>query len=197
MTAPPSHWHAPRNAALTPWFSPQGWLNLAHHQTGYGYRKLWQAVWALHQSLHAEPELAPQPDAAELAQARAAVVKLQLNEQSRKQRQTIKVQALMLVAQLACRHMGQRPSFPQLLAAICMSEGYLIQLAPGEGKTLAVAMAAVLQAWTGRPLHIVTANDYLAARDAELMQPLFTASGVTVGAITDSTLPHELSSCYR
>lgn len=197
MTAPQSHWHAPRNAALTPWFSPQGWLNLAHHQTGYGYRKLWQAVWALHQSLHAEPELAPQPDAAELAQARAAVVKLQLNEQSRKQRQTIKLQALMLVAQLACRHMGQRPSFPQLLAAISMSEGYLIQLAPGEGKTLAVAMAAVLQAWTGRPLHIVTANDYLAARDAELMQPLFTASGVTVGAITDSTPPHELSSCYR
>lgn len=197
MTVSQSHWHAPRNAALTPWFSPQGWLNLARHRTGNGYRKLWQAVWALHQSLHAEPALARHPNAAELAQARSAVVKLQLNEQSRKQRQTIKLQALMLVAQLACRHMGQRPSFPQLLAAISMSEGYLIQLAPGEGKTLAVAMAAVLQAWTGRPLHIVTANDYLAARDAELMQPLFTASGVTVGAITDSTPPHELSSCYR
>lgn len=197
MNASQSHWHAPRNAALTPWFSPQGWLNLARHQTGYGYRKLWQAVWTLHQSLQAEPAMAPHPNPAELAQARAAVVKLQLNEQSRKQRQTIKLQALMLIAQLACRHMGQRPSFPQLLAAISMSEGYLIQLAPGEGKTLAVAMAAVLQAWTGKPLHIVTANDYLAARDAELMQPLYAASGVTVGAITDSTPPHELSSCYK
>ena len=103
----------------------------------------------------------------------------------------------MLIAQLACQHIGQRASFPQLLAAVTMTEGYLIQLAPGEGKTLAVAMAAVLQAWSGKPLHIVTANDYLASRDAELMQPLFAASGVTVAAITSETPPHELANCYR
>jgi preprotein translocase subunit SecA len=197
MTAPSSHWHAPRNAALTPWYSPQGWLKLATHHSGHGYRKLWQAVLALHQSLPEQPAEVAMASAAELKQARQGMVQLQLNEQNQQYRQTVKLQALARVAQLACQHIGQRPSFPQLLAAITMTEGYLIQLAPGEGKTLAVAIAAVLQAWTGRPLHIVTANDYLAARDAELMQPLFAACGVTAAAITSDTPPHELSNCYR
>jgi preprotein translocase subunit SecA len=197
MNAPSSHWHAPRNAALTPWYSPQGWLKLATHHSGHGYRKLWQAVLALHQSLPEQPAEVAMASAAELKQARQGMVQLQLNEQNQQYRQTVKLQALARVAQLACQHIGQRPSFPQLLAAITMTEGYLIQLAPGEGKTLAVAIAAVLQAWTGRPLHIVTANDYLAARDAELMQPLFAACGVTAAAITSDTPPHELSNCYR
>ena len=196
-TAPSSHWHAPRTAALTPWYSPQGWLALAAHYSGHGHRNLWQAVQKLHLGLPADPALIPCPSAAELKQARQGMVQLQLNEQSRQHRQTVKLQALTLVARLACQHIGQRPSFPQLLSAIAMTDGYLIQLAPGEGKTLAVAMAAVMQAWSGKPLHIVTANDYLAARDAELMQPLFAASGVTVAAITDDTPPHELSNCYR
>jgi preprotein translocase subunit SecA len=137
------------------------------------------------------------PAAADLAGARQAMVQLQWHAQDRAQYQTTKLRALMVVAQLACQQIGQRASFPQLLAAITMTEGYLIQLAPGEGKTLAVAMAAVLQAWSGKPLHIVTANDYLAARDAELMQPLFAACGVTVAAITGDTPPHELANCYR
>lgn len=197
MSAAPSHWHAPRNAAHTPWYSPQGWFNLATHHTGHGYRKLWQAVLALHETLPPEPTDVPVPTATELTQARQAIVQLQWHAQDRAKRQANKLQALKLVAQLACQHIGQRASFPQLLAAVTMTEGYLIQLAPGEGKTLAVAMAAVLQAWSGKPLHIVTANDYLAARDAELMQPLFAACGVTVSAITSDTPPHELANCYR
>lgn len=197
MTAAPSHWHAPRNAALTPWYSPQGWFNLATHHSGHGYRKLWQAVLALHQNLPADPADVPVPTSTEQTRARQAMVQLQWHAQDRAARQATKLQALMRVAQLACQHIGQRASFPQLLAAITMTEGYLIQLAPGEGKTLAVAMAAVLQAWSGKPLHIVTANDYLAARDAELMQPLFAACGVTVAAITGDTPPHELANCYR
>jgi preprotein translocase subunit SecA len=197
MTAAPSHWHAPRNAALTPWYSPQGWFNLAAHHTGHGYRKLWQAVMTLHQSLPVDPADVNIPATADLADARHAMVHLQWHARDRARYQTTKLRALMVVAQLACQQIGQRASFPQLLAAITMTEGYLIQLAPGEGKTLAVAMAAVLQAWSGKPLHIVTANDYLAARDAELMQPLFAACGVTVAAITGDTPPHELANCYR
>lgn len=197
MTAAPSHWHAPRNAALTPWYSPQGWFSLATHHSGHGYRKLWQAVLALHQSLPSEPADVPVPTATELTQVRQAIIQLQWHGQNRAQRQASKLQALMLVTQLASHHIGQRASFPQLLAAVTMTEGYLIQLAPGEGKTLAVAIAAVLQAWSGKPLHIVTANDYLAARDAELMQPLFAACGVTVASITGDTPPHELANCYR
>ncbi len=197
MSATPNHWHAPRNAALTPWYSPKGWFNLAMHRSGHGYRKLWQATLALHQTLPLEPTDVPVPSAVELTRARQAIVQLQWHTQDRAARQATKLQALLLVAQLACQHIGQRASFPQLLAAVTMTEGYLIQLAPGEGKTLAVAMAAVLQAWSGKPLHIVTANDYLAARDAELMQPLFAACGVSVTAITSDTPPHVLANCYR
>jgi preprotein translocase subunit SecA len=151
----------------------------------------------LHQNLPVDPADMDIPAAADLAGARQAMVQLQWHAQDRAQYQTTKLRALMVVAQLACQQIRQRASFPQLLAAITMTEGYLIQLAPGEGKTLAVAMAAVLQAWSGKPLHIVTANDYLAARDAELMQPLFAACGVTVAAITGDTPPHELANCYR
>jgi preprotein translocase subunit SecA len=197
MTVAPNHWHAPRNAALTPWYSPQGWFSLVTHHSGHGYRKLWQSVLNLHQNLPVNPADVDIPAAADLARARHDIVQLQWHAQSRAQRLATKLQALMLVAQLACQQIGQRASFPQLLAAISMTEGYLIQLAPGEGKTLAVAIAAVLQAWSGKPLHIVTANDYLAARDAELMQPLFSACGVTVAAITGDTPPHELANCYR
>lgn len=110
---------------------------------------------------------------------------------------TWKIQVLETVARVACNTQNQRASFPQLLAAIAMTEGYLIQLAPGEGKTLAVAIAAVMIGWTGKPLHIITSNDYLAARDAELMSPLYSACGLTVAYITDKTQPHELANCYR
>jgi preprotein translocase subunit SecA len=197
MTTAPGHWQAPRNAALTPWFSPLGWMNLVTHHTGHGYRNLWQAVMALHQSFPTNPAEVPMPTAAEIKRARQAIVQSQYGKKNTRQRQAVRLQSLALVAQLACQLIGQRPSFPQFLAAVMMTEGYLIQLAPGEGKTLAVAMAAVLHAWTGKPLHIVTANDYLAARDAELMTPLFAASGVTVASITSETPSHELSTCYR
>lgn len=198
MSSPPSsHWHAPRNASATPWYSLQGWVALATHHSGHGCRALWHAVEALHQRIPETPSGVIAPTAQEISGARSAVHRLQIATTDSDANAAVKMEALALVARLACLQIGQRPSFPQLLAAMAMTEGYLIQLAPGEGKTLAVAMAAVLIGWTGKPLHIVTANDYLAARDAELMLPLFNACGVSVAAITSETPPHELAPCYR
>ena len=197
MNAPAaSHWHAPRNAALTPWYSLQGWLNLFQHRTGQGYRPLWLAVKALHERLPAEPQRIAQVAAEEIAAARSAVHRRQRASKSNAELR-LKIEALETVARVACNTQGQRASFPQLLAALAMTEGSLIQLAPGEGKTLAVAIAAVLIAWTGKPLHIITSNDYLAARDAEQMSPLYLACGLTVADITHETQPHELANCYR
>lgn len=197
MTASKHFWHAPRNPALTPWYSPNGWLNLCKHHTGHGYRKFWRAVLSLHKELPAYPSQMGLPTTRDISNARRDILLLRSNKESFKRRQKIKINALKIVMQVACHHMGQRASFPQLLAAFAMTEGYLIQLAPGEGKTLAVAIAAVIQAWNGKPVHIITANDYLAARDAELMQPLFAACDVKVAAITSDTQPHELANCYR
>lgn len=197
MSASQSHWHAPRNAASTPWYSPQGWIHLAMHRSGLSHRRLWESVSALHNSLPLDPADVPFPSAHELIHARRDIERLHWHAHDLANRRASQLKALRLVSQIACRHIGQRPSFPQLLAAVTMTEGYLIQLAPGEGKTLAVAMAAVLQAWSGKPLHIVTANDYLAARDAEVMTPLFAACGVSVAAIIGDTPAHELANCYR
>ena len=201
VTAPPNslntpHWHAPRKAALTPWFSLPGWIKLFRHQTGQGHSKLFAAVQALHQRLPRSPLEMPQPTAQAILEARSVMYQRQKAAFSDADL-ALKIQALEVVMQVACASQGQRASFPQLLAALAMTEGYLIQLAPGEGKTLAIGIASVLIAWAGKPLHIITANDYLAARDAELMSPLFAACGLTVASITHETPPHGLAHCYR
>ena len=197
MSAPRSnHWHAPRSATLTPWYSLQGWLSLAIHRTGRGNHAVWQAIDALHKRLPENVSGITAPSEQEITAAHSAMRQLQIAAPS-SENLALKIQALEIVTRVACISHGQRASFPQMLAAMAMTEGYLIQLAPGEGKTLAVAFAAVLIGWRGKPLHIVTANDYLAARDAELMSPLFNACGMTVKAITSDTPPHELGTCYR
>ena len=203
MTIDRTIWHAPRNPALTPWFSLPGWLRLGMHKSSHGYRELWAASLALHESLSDDPATIPAPSYEELQAARQSVYRLQIQKagssttQSRHVQLEIQIKALSCVVRLACHCIQQRASLPQLIAALSMTEGYLIQLAPGEGKTLAVAIAAVLTGWSGKPLHIVTANDYLAARDAELMDPLYRSSGLSVAAITSETPPHQLAECYR
>ncbi|RUR31861.1 hypothetical protein ELY33_07320 [Vreelandella andesensis] len=82
-------------------------------------------------------------------------------------------QALAVLRELCVDELGERPYDVQLLCALAMVDGQLVQLAPGEGKTLSLALAAVLFAWQGKPCHVVTANEYLAQRDALLLQPLF------------------------
>ncbi len=191
-----THWHAPRDASATPWFSLPGWLELAKHKTGHRHRKLWQAVQTLHMQLPAAVADFTAPSAQEMAHVRQQIHRLPMISDP-EQALAIKLKALEIAMRMACITQGQRASFPQLLAALVMTDNYLIQLAPGEGKTLAIALASVLIAWGGKPLHIVTANDYLAARDAELMSSLYNACGLTVSSIVSTTSPHELPGCYR
>jgi preprotein translocase subunit SecA len=91
-----------------------------------------------------------------------------------------RVLGLAGIALAAQRVLGQSPYRIQLLAALAMHEGLLVQMAAGEGKTLAVALAGILCGWRGLPCHVVTANEYLAQRDAQVMGPLYQRCGVTV-----------------
>ena len=182
---------------MTPWYSLDGWIERTLHLTGWRYRQLHRHIDALHNKLPVGPMAAAMPSPDRIRAARSLIYRHQGGGSRPLLHLPQKIEALEIVALVACRVMGQRASRPQLLAAIAMAEGTLIQLAPGEGKTLAVAMAAILLGWTGKPLHIVTANDYLAARDAELMAPMFEACGLTAAAITHETQPHELAGCYR
>ena len=80
----------------------------------------------------------------------------------------------------AVRTIGERPHDEQMLGAAALASGHAIEMLTGEGKTLAAALAAYALVPEG-PVHIATANDYLAGRDTEWMRPLYEYLGVTVG----------------
>jgi preprotein translocase subunit SecA len=87
---------------------------------------------------------------------------------------------LALARVAAQRTLGERPHDEQVLGAAAMASGYVIEMLTGEGKTLAAALAAYALINDG-PVHIATANDYLAGRDTEWMRPLYEYLGVAVG----------------
>lgn len=92
--------------------------------------------------------------------------------------------ALALVCVAFERTMRVRPFDTQLAAAGIVLQGCLAEMATGEGKTFAVALAAASAALAGIPVHVITANDYLVARDAQRLEPVYRMLGLTVGAVT-------------
>ena len=78
-----------------------------------------------------------------------------------------------------------RPTDQQLLAGLHLYNGRIVEMAAGEGKTVAAAFPAALFGLMGRTVHVITANDYLAARDCELLAPVYHALGLTAGAVLD------------
>ena len=92
--------------------------------------------------------------------------------------------ALSQVAETSSRILGMRPFVVQLMGVIAQYNGFAIEMLPGEGKTITAALAGVLAAWSGDPVHIVTSNDYLASRDAQSMAPLFENCRVSVSSVT-------------
>lgn len=106
-------------------------------------------------------------------------------------------QFLAIAREAADRSTGLRPFDVQLLGALRMLAGDVIEMATGEGKTLAGAIAAAGYALAGRHVHVVTINDYLAHRDAEWMGPLLEALGVTVGWVTAESTADERRAAYK
>ena len=93
-------------------------------------------------------------------------------------------QALAGLREAAARHLGIRPYPVQLAGSLALHEGYLAEMATGEGKTLTASLAAVIHGWEGLPCHVITVNDYLAERDSRWMAPLYRESGLSVGCVT-------------
>jgi preprotein translocase subunit SecA len=90
-----------------------------------------------------------------------------------------------LARELARHTLGMRPFDVQMAAGVALARGRLVQLATGEGKTLAAVPPAILHALTGNGVHIFTANDYLAARDAAWMGPLYRSFGLECAAVVE------------
>ncbi len=105
--------------------------------------------------------------------------------------------AVALIREGARRATGLRPFLVQVMGALAMYEGYVAEMATGEGKTLTASLSASIWAWSGRPVHIITVNDYLVARDAEEMGPVYNLLGLKVGHIVHESTPAERVDHYR
>ncbi len=106
-------------------------------------------------------------------------------------------QFLAIAREAAKRATGLAPFDVQLLGALRMLAGDVVEMATGEGKTLSGAIAAAGYALAGRHVHVITINDYLARRDAEWMGPLIEAMGLTVGWITADSTAAERRAAYQ
>ncbi|GIP59036.1 DEAD/DEAH box helicase [Paenibacillus sp. FSL W8-0186] len=93
------------------------------------------------------------------------------------------VDAYALVCEAAKRTLGLQPYEVQIMAAIALHEGFLIEQHTGEGKTLSAVMPAYLNGLIGGGVHVLTFNDYLANRDAEWMGPIYRFLGLTVKSV--------------
>src|SRR5919198_3724315 len=100
-------------------------------------------------------------------------------------------EAFAVVREVSKRVLHMRHFDVQLIGGIILHEGKIAEMATGEGKTLVATLPAYLNALTGKGVHIVTVNDYLAKRDAQWMGPLYHALGLSVGVIQ-----HEASFTY-
>jgi preprotein translocase subunit SecA len=106
-------------------------------------------------------------------------------------------EAFGLVCVAATRTVHMRPFDVQLAGGIVMHYGALAELATGEGKTLTASLPTFLNALAGKGVHVTTVNDYLAARDAEWMSPIYTALGLTVGVLQMQMPDQARSAAYR
>lgn len=112
------------------------------------------------------------------------------------------VEALAAVVEAARRSLGLKAYDTQIRAALIMLDNRLAEMATGEGKTLAAALAAAVGALAGTPVHVLTANDYLVERDAVNLAPLFALLGLRVGFVTgpmdeaQRRIAYNASICY-
>lgn len=92
-------------------------------------------------------------------------------------------EAFAVVRLAAQRVIGLRPYDVQMLGGIVLHQGKIAEMGTGEGKTLVAVLPSYLNALTGKGVHVVTVNDYLARRDRQWMGPIHEFLGLTVGYI--------------
>ena len=106
-------------------------------------------------------------------------------------------EAFAIVREAGMRTLGLRHFDVQLVGGMVLHEGKISEMRTGEGKTLVATLPAYLNALTGKGVHIVTVNDYLARRDAKWMGPLYKYLGLTVGVIMPNQTHAEKQANYR
>jgi preprotein translocase subunit SecA len=108
----------------------------------------------------------------------------------------ILAEAFALVREASKRKLGLRHFDVQLIGGVVLHEGNIAEMRTGEGKTLVATLPAYLNALTGKGVHIITVNEYLAQRDANWMAPIYEFLGMTVGVIKSGQMPDEKRAAY-
>lgn len=109
----------------------------------------------------------------------------------------ILVEAYAVVREVAFRKLGEKAFYVQLLGAIAIHYGNVAELKTGEGKTLVTTFPAYLNALTEEGVHVITVNEYLTARNAEWMGPIYEALGLTVGVNLRELTPKQKQEAYN
>ena len=108
----------------------------------------------------------------------------------------ILVEAFAVCREASRRVLGMRHFDVQLIGGMVLHDGKIAEMRTGEGKTLVATLAVYLNALSGKGVHVVTVNDYLAARDAGIMEPLYNFLGLTVGVIVADMQPFDRQNAY-
>ena len=105
-------------------------------------------------------------------------------------------EAFAVVREASKRVNGMRHFDVQLLGGMVLHQGRIAEMRTGEGKTLTASLPAYLRGITGKGVHVITVNDYLAKRDAETNRPLFEFLGLTVGCNVPGMMPQQKKEAY-
>jgi len=105
--------------------------------------------------------------------------------------------AMAAVREVARREREEDPYPEQIMGALGLAHGQIVEMVTGEGKTLTAALAATVLGWRRRPVHLVTVNDYLAQRDAADMAPIYRRCGLQAEAVVEDTPPADRARIYR
>jgi len=132
---------------------------------------------------------------AEALQAEAAELREQLSR-SGFQKELV-ARSFALVRETSFRIKGMRHFPVQLMGGLALLTGNIAEMATGEGKTLTATLPACTAALAGLSVHVITVNDYLVQRDAELMEPVYKALGLSVGCIVQGMDPQQRAAAYR
>ncbi len=106
-------------------------------------------------------------------------------------------EAFAVCREASWRVLGMKHFYVQVIGGIVLHQGRIAEMKTGEGKTLVATLAAYLNALTGKGVHVVTVNDYLAKRDSEWMGKLYNFLGLTVGLIISDMMPDEKKDAYN
>jgi preprotein translocase subunit SecA len=140
-----------------------------------------------------------------LAAEVAALTDEELRTQARRLRPVLRrdgfkfepvARAFALVREASTRVLGLRHYDTQLMAGWFLLHGSLVEMATGEGKTIAATLPVVTAALAGLPVHVVTVNDYLASRDAATLAPLYEYFGLSVRAVVNGLEKHLRRAAY-